>query len=458
MNAGDPDRKFCEWAVDFRWSDVDPALQQHALRLVADHLGCVLGGVDHSTAAACRRLSPWVEGGATIIGTPLRSTASEAARQNSIASHVIEMDDLVPTASLHPGSVVIPAALAAAEHSGADGKQTLAAIVAGYELIIRLGEAVDPARHYADGFHPTATCGIFAAACAAALLRGADAPTLRRALGFAATGASGTLSYLNDGAPTKPVQVGNAAAYGVMAAILNDTGVPGPSTVFSGRHGFYQAYAPQADPERLVDGLGCEPLRIGQTGFKPLACCGYIQPAAGLVLELVRGGLRREQVDRIRVGVVSTGMPIIGEPRAAKLHPASVTDAQFSLPFCVAVVLSRGRLTPVDLVADLRDPEVAKLAERVDLVPDVHLDADYPQHWGGWVELELHGGHRLRREAGDAKGYPGNPLSRAELEQKVATMAGQERGEAIMEAAEILPDGGVRALLAHLEPTKVRSR
>ena len=451
VGVGDPDREFCEWAVSVRWGDVDIPTQQHALWLVADHLGCLLGGVEHTTAVAARRLAPPVEPGVTVIGTGIRTTAPEAARQNSIASHVIEMDDLVPSASLHPGSVVIPAALAAAEYSGADGERTLAAIVAGYELIIRLGEAVDPVRHYADGFHPTATCGVFAAACTAALLLGADAPTLRRALGFAGTGASGTLSYLNDGAPTKPVQVGNAAGYGVMAAILNATGVPGPATAFTGRHGFFQAYAPQADPQRLVSGLGTEPLRITQTGFKPLACCGYIQPAAGLMLELAGRGLRRDKVERIRAGVVSTAVPIVGEPRAAKLRPASVVDAQFSLPFCVAAVLSCGRLAPSDLVDALEDRAVTELAERVELVPDVELDAGYPQRWGGWIELELRDGRRLRREAADAKGYPGNPLTRAELLKKVETMAGQERAAAIMEAAEVLPEGGVPALLVRLE-------
>ncbi|HYM95699.1 MAG TPA: MmgE/PrpD family protein, partial [Candidatus Sulfotelmatobacter sp.] len=327
----------------------------------------------------------------------------------------------------------------------------LAAIIAGYELMTRLGEAIDPARQYAYGFHPTATCGVFGAACAAGLLLGADPPSLRRALGLAGTGASGTLSYLNDGAPTKPIQVGNAVAYGVMAALLNAGGVPGPSTVFGGRYGFYQTYARGGDADRLVAGLGSDPLGLAQTGIKSLACCGYIQPDVALALELARRErVAPSDIQAIRAGVVSTAVPIVGEPRALKMRPQTVVDVQFSLPYCMAAALTYGQLMPADVVRSLSDEQLTGLAGRVTLTADPALDDRYPAHWGGWVELALRDGRRLFAETIDCKGHPGNLLSDEQLRAKLASLTSPAMASAILEVAADFPDQTAAELFGRL--------
>jgi 2-methylcitrate dehydratase PrpD len=450
-NYAENDQRFCEWAADLRWQDLPPPVVDAAVGLLTDFLGCTLGGLETDTARRCRSLASPARAGAHILGLPDRFPAPEAVRHNAIAAHVLEIDDVVASASLHPGAVVFPAALAVGERVDATGRDMLTAAVVAYELMIRLGEAVGAATHYAAGFHPTATCGVFGAAMAAAKVLGADSEELLHALGFAGTGAGGTLSYLNDGAPTKPVQVGNAASYGTTAALLNHTGVSGPVTAFEGRYGFFHAYASQADPLRLTKDLGTDSLRILSTSLKPFACCRYIQPGAALLLQLrAENDLRPERVERVRVGVVAPAMEIVGKPRVRKVRPQSVTDAQFSLPFCAGVVLHRGQLMPGDVSSSVGDSRVEVLAERVELVADPALDRGYPEHWGAWVEIITVEGQRLELASEDAKGDPRNPLSAKEIRDKVTALAGPERADRVLTAASEIVDGTVANLVAQV--------
>ena len=120
----------------------------------------------------------------------------------------------------------------------------------------------------------------------------------------------------------------------------------------------------------------------------------------------------------------AAGWALVAEPLAAKRRPANVVDAQFSMPFGAAVALLRGHALPADHdAASLADPQLHALMDRVEPYRDPELDARYPAQWPAEVTVELRDGRVLRERVEHPKGDPENPLSPAELREKLAGLA-----------------------------------
>ncbi len=164
--------------------------------------------------AAARALG-LAAGNSAVFGDTARYTPAGAAFLNGALAHSLDFDDTHAEASLHPGAPVIPAALAAGEMAGASGADVLAAIVAGYEVTCRVALALPAGEHYRRGFHPTATCGVFGAAAAAARVFGLGPDQVADALGIALSQSAGSLQFLANGAWTKRFQVGWSAMAGL---------------------------------------------------------------------------------------------------------------------------------------------------------------------------------------------------------------------------------------------------
>src|SRR5688500_18849174 len=163
--------------------------------------------------AAAARLG-LANGACTVIGDAAGYAPAGAAMLNGTLAHSLDFDDTHGAASLHPSAPIVPAAFAAAEMAGADGRAVIAAIVAGYETQIRLSLALDPRAHYDRGFHPTATCGAFGAADAAGRLLGLDAAGIANAFGIVLSMSAGSMQVLTHGAWTKRAPVRHAAMCG----------------------------------------------------------------------------------------------------------------------------------------------------------------------------------------------------------------------------------------------------
>ena len=196
---------------------------------------------------------------------------------NGTAFHSIEMDDVNNEASLHPGVVAFPTALSMADLAHVSGKDFIAAVVAGYDVIVRLGRALQPAEHYGRGFHPTGTCGAFGAAVVAGRLLGLQGDDFIHALGIAGSQTAGSMEFLAQGAWTKRLHPGWASHSGSWAALLARSGYTGPTTILEGRDGFLQAYSGNPDMSLVLQDLGDEYL-ITRTAIKPHACCRYVIP------------------------------------------------------------------------------------------------------------------------------------------------------------------------------------
>jgi 2-methylcitrate dehydratase PrpD len=361
------------------------------------------------------------EGPARVLGDRRTYSPAGAALLQGVLAHSLDFDDTHAAATLHPGAPVIPAALVAAEMAGASGATLLAAIVAGYEVICRVALALPAGEHYDRGFHPTATCGAFGAAAAAARVFGLDAQGVASALGIALSQSAGSLQFLHNGSWNKRFQVGWAAMAGLAAATLARDGFKGAEEAIEGRHGFLRAYAPNPRPERATQDLGIV-YELMATGVKPYPSCRYghagIDAALSLRAEL---GLQAEEVSQAVYGLSNAGMLLVGSPAAKKADPRNTVDAQFSGPFVISTALATGEMT-WDSYALLDDVRIRALLPKIRCEHDADIEAEFPANMSGKLTLHARGQVFVRKVV-VPRGEPGNFPSGAELQAKFTTLA-----------------------------------
>jgi len=358
-----------------------------------------------------------------------------AALINATLGHSLDFDDTHAVAVVHPGAPVIPAALAAGEMVGASGAEVQVAIVAGYEVALRLALALPAGAHYDRGFHPSATCGAFGAAAAAARVFGMDAAGTASALGIALSQCAGSLQFLANGAWTKRFQVGWAGMAGLAAATLAREGFKGAADAIEGKHGFLRSYAPDPKPERVLQDLG-EVWELMQTGVKPYPSCrwGHAGIDAALALR-AEHGLKPEEIEGATLGISRAGMLLVGEPAARKADPQNIVDGQFSGPFVIATALSTGTMD-WDSYALLSDPGIKALMQRVRCENDPEIEAEFPANMSGKLTVRARG-QNFSRTVIVPKGEPENFLTEAELRAKFSGLAdavlGREAATALAE-------------------------
>ncbi len=423
-----------DFCVGLNWDALDERVRQRTLELLLDLVGVALMGARQPSSVAARqaalKLAAGSSGRASIIGTDRKTSAVWAALANGTAAHAVELDDVTTESSLHPGVAVIPAAIALGQELDSSPNRLLEAIVAGYEVTMRVGNALNPASAYARGFHPTGVAGVFGATMAAAHLLGLSADQRATALGIAGTLASGSLEYLSDGAWTKRLNAGWAGHAGITAAALASAGFTGPKSVFEGRLGVLHAYSDAALPDRLLGGLG-DSLQVMRVSIKPYACCRYNHGLIDCMLAL-RPSVAVEDVERIRLGVLSGGAVLVADPIEQKRSPQGVVDAQFSAPYAAAAALVFGRGDISVYAPDcLSDARVRALMQLTDCYRDASLDANYPRRWPAAAEIILRDGSVRSSTVEFATGEPENPVSREGLIAKFVSLAERPDAESL---------------------------
>ncbi len=414
--------------------EVAQAARLHAL----DALGCGLAAHAVGVAAGARAamLEPGTTGPSTAIGAPHGLPSGDAAFSNAVSCHALDFDDTHPGSIAHVSVVVVPAALAAAEAAGASDADLLAAIVAGSEVVNRLG-IVAGALFHNVGFHPTAVLGVFGATAAAARIGGLDEATTRQALGIAGSLAAGLFEYLADGSSTKRLHPGFAARSGVLAARLAAHGETGPATVIEGRFGLYNAFLRRDDLDidaQLAD-LG-QRWETPNIAYKPYPACHFLHASLDAVIEATAGqGIAPEDVEEIIAEVPADVVPIVLEPLADKHAPRSEYDAKFSLPYVVASQLVHGRVDVMTFVGDaIHDPEVLELARRVRYEAKTY--PTFGRAFPGGARVRLRDGRTLRAELPHQRGGPENPLSEDEVRGKFRANAALALEPAAADAVE----------------------
>ena len=392
---------------------------------VLDTVGVCLASVGMPYAEAMYDLCVEQGGAASAVafGKRARMPESWAVLYNGSLAHGNDYDDTHSESIVHIGGAVVPTALAVAEKLGGSGEAMLAAVVAGYEVAARVGAAASKGFH-AQGFHPTGVCGAFSAAATAGKLMGLDGARLAHSLGIAGSLASGSLEFLADGAWTKRMHPGWAAHAGIVAAGLARRGYTGPGHTFEGRYGLYALYATNTTPDlaRATRGLGTE-WEILNTDVKPYPCGHISHPYMDCALRLRREhDLKPEQIESIELRVPTAAVAILCEPLAAKRKPANSYAARFSMPYAVAVILTRGR-AGIDEFSEesIRDPATLMLCARTNYVIDDTLP--FPQTFPGWLRIHLKDGRQLEARMDASRGSREIPMTQAELRDKFTANA-----------------------------------
>ncbi len=388
-----------------------------------DSLGCALFGSRQpwGKIMADEMLAEGSNGRSSIVGQKQTLAAPAAALCNGTATHGFELDDLLDEAIVHPGAIVIPAALAAAESIDAPGSRLVLGIIAGYEAINRVGLAIglEPAKR---GHHMTALAGPVGAAIGAGVVLNLSPAQLSAAIGLACSTASGTKSFAagTGGGMMKRMHAGRAAEAGVRMCQLAARGFTAPPTALDGRFGLLEVLSgPTARPEQLSAELG-KRWAVEQVYVKVYPCCAWIQATVQQLVAL-RGPqpLEPQQVKNVQLGLCAYAVRNNGE-----VAPPDTMGAQYSLPYCAALALTADPTDSAMYAPDAIDqPSRRELARRVELVVDAQMEAAYPKHYGARVELELTNGKRGSSAVVDPHGMPGDPCTEAERKEKFSRLA-----------------------------------
>jgi len=449
-------RELVEFLHGLAPENLPPEVLDRARYFLVDYLAVAIRGSLEDSSKAVQRMIQRVasNGCSTVIGTRMRSIPGLAALANGASAHGIEQDDTHSGGSIHLGATMYSASLALVETMpDAPMDAFLGAVVAGYEAAARIAMAVQPKEHYALGFHPTPTCGVFGAAITSAKLLGLTAEQTLAAVGIAGSMAAGSMEFLAEGAWTKRIHPGLAAQNGIQAALLAAEGFSGPLQILEGRDGFLHGYSRNPVAERLTADLG-KSFEILHTAVKPHACCRYMQGPIDAILAIMREQtIEAAQIHRIEIAVLEAGWGIVAEPRDKKYNPESVVDAQFSMPFGAAVAVIDGAAGLDQFTIEkTRSPKVRELLAKVVLVKDPRIEENFPREWPARVVIELADGQRYEKSVRYPKGDPENPLTWDEMTAKFRVLAGAaisaERCDEILDAISGAKPATIPALTA----------
>src|SRR5712692_163828 len=451
-------RRLARFVIGLRLDDVPSSVVTKAALLALDTLGCALASTRYDFGRAAVQTAERLGGPqeSTLVGSKVRVAAANAVLANATLAHGLDFDDTREDAIVHTGSVAVTTSLAVGEATGASGRATLEAIVAGVEVMCRVGLAV-PGKFHARHYHPTALAGTFGAAAAAGKLYALTEDELVHAFGICGSQAAGIIEYLSDGSWTKRLHAGWAAHAGVVAALLGHAGFTGPETVFEGEHGFYRAFAGGVDEARLDELLGSAGIvwELEQLTFKPYPCGSIAQPYMDCALR-VRDthGVRPQDIVEIRCRTAEGPVPRLWEPLAAKHAPQNGYAAKFSLPYLLAVILTKGRASLAEFENDVvGDPEVLAVASRVGYELDPTID--YPRQFVGHVRVSLRDGRVVEEWQDHPRGGPDSPMSRAEIEAKFRgnaslVMSADQASRVIRSVETLATEPSIRSLVESL--------
>jgi 2-methylcitrate dehydratase PrpD len=418
-----PSLSLAAFAASLRYDTIPAPVVERTVNLYVDWLASALGGKGARPVETIARFARAARGASEAGGASevlidrTTTTPYFAAMVNGAASHFVEQDDVHNGSVFHPATVVFPVALALAQATRASGQAFIAAVVAGYEVGIRVGEFLGRS-HYRI-FHTTGTAGTLAAAATAGRLLGLDAARMLDAFGSAGTQASGLWEFLRDAADSKQLHTAMAAANGLMAARLAADGFKGAQRILEGRQGMAAGMSSDADPARLVDALGTR-WAIAETSFKYHASCRHTHPAADALLSvLVKEKLAASDVAAVTAHVHQGAIDVLGAVEV----PRTVHQAKFDMGTVLGLVATRGYAGVEEFERDFAAPDVAAFRERVSMALDEEVDRAYPRRWIGKVSVTARDGRVYSGRVDEPKGDPGNTLSRDEIAGKLARLA-----------------------------------
>jgi 2-methylcitrate dehydratase PrpD len=405
--------RLASFIINTRCDELPPQVVHQAKRSAMNFFAVALAGCRDATVETARASLSAFSGGnqAAIVGRRERIDALSAAFLNAAGANVLDFCDTHTPTAIHATAPILPALLALAELKRVSGRDLLLALVLGQDVACRIGLAISPS-HYNRGWHITATCGVFGAAAGCAKLLGLTAERIVWALGNASTQAAGLCECL--GTPAKSVGVGNAARNGLWSALLAAQNFSGPAEPLDGTQGYFHALGETPDLSRMFDGLG-NGWEILKTSYKPYPCGFVMHPVIDCVLDW-----RRDHPNASVANVVVTGNPLLAA-RADRPNISTGRQAQVSVQHAVAAALLTGK-AGLDQFTDacVGDPQVQTLRGNITVERDENFSTV-----AAAVDITTTDGkvHKVSQQA--ARGSDANPMTDADLEEKLTAAAAQ---------------------------------
>lgn len=419
-----------DWITQLRFEELPTKVIRIAKLCLLDFLGVAMRGKSLPQTYPVEALLALHEGihGASIIGGR-RTSIPYAALANGTYGHSCEFDDSHLHGG-HPGVCVIPASLACAEGKAVDGAQFITALVAGYQSMI-LSVGPIHRRTLELGWHGTKIGGVFGAAAAAGKILGLSSTEIANALAIAASDASGTMEYDQSGGEIKRFHAGLASRAGVEAAILAESGLTGPRTIFEGKRGIHSLFS--AGRAAQVDKYPLDSFHILDTMFKLHPCAGTLHAAIDCVAVICdQHDVIAKDIQKIEVGLIDWAIP----HGAAIITPVDAISAQFSLAFAIALKLITGNSRIDDFLdpALWQDPRVVEIAHKV--IPLAEATPDGADELFARVSIKLKDGSQFTHSQIGPRGFPSLPASDEDITEKFRALT-----------ARILPDQEANALI-----------
>ncbi len=437
-------QQVAQFVASRTFDDIAPAVRERAKLVMLDAIGTAFAASRYPFApVALSALSSLGSGDGTVIGMNAKLALRDAVVMNGILVHGLDYDDTYLPGSVHLSASCVPAVLGMGVHVKASGQDMLMATVLGLEISARIAAAAKGGFVNA-GFHATGIAGVFGSAVAAGRLMQLDAVQHTLAQGVALSVTSGTLQPLQEGSWTKRLHPGWAGASGITAAAFARAGYVGPAQAYEGHFGLYTCFLGEhkagAQPLAVVEGLG-ETWEFTRTSIKLFPACHQLHAFMNCAIKLSREQtFTAENVESVRTLIADAAVPLVCEPLASKLKPASSYSAQFSLPYSVACALMRGKFGLNEIEApSYTDSELLKLANKVSY--EIDPNPGFPKSRSGEVIVKMKDGHELRWRDNILPDEPASAesivekfmqntdgiLSRARAEQVRDTVLGLER-------------------------------
>ncbi len=440
------ERRLSQYIASALSRPLPPEVELRARLHLLDTLAAIISG---SSLTPGQKAIDFVtaEGGrpeALVLGSSHLASATNAALANGMSAHADETDDSSAIAALHPGCIVLPAALAAGEKWDRSGADLLRAMALGYDLTVRFSVALGAFKFHNAGHCVPGFAGVFGAASAAAAMAGLDAERVGQVLSYAAQQASGMSSWRRD-----PDHMEKAFAFGGMparngmaAVAMVASGMTGVVDVLSGKPNFLGTFSVvDGQASALLDGLG-ERYEIALTTIKKWCVGSPVQPALDAVEILMRDqGLTAARVSRLRIHLPTTALTIVDK----------TTMPDLDIRLLVGALLTHGDLT-FDMIHDhaqLTAPNVRQIASRIDVLPSEELERLRPDRQA-IVEIDTTDGSLLSHRTYVVRGTIQNPMSPDEVETKsfglLAPIMGDDRARKLVETVATM--GRVESLRA----------
>jgi 2-methylcitrate dehydratase PrpD len=445
--------RLADFVAGTDFDDLPEDIVEVAKRCIVDGTGVILAGSTERCAVIARSYVADVAGKAeaTTLGAgSLRAPAHLAALANGVAGHALDWDDTALSLEkdrsvlIHPTMQPLCAGLAVGEHVGASGRELLTAFVLGFDVQVKIAEAIAP-EHFAGGrgFHSTGTIGVFGSTVTAAKLMGLDEEQIRHALAIAATMSAGL--GVNHGTMSKPLNMGRAAETGVTAARLARLGFDGPARAFEGGRGFFEAFGGGFAPDRLCDRLG-KPWALLDPGtsVKPYPSGVVGHPGMDAMKTLViEHDIKGEDVDRV---VVRTGPNVIDPGPLRIAHAMTALEGKFCVPFQMAAIILRRKAGLSEFSDEfVGSEECQMLQNRVKAMLDPEIAALGKGRIVFEIELWTRDGECYNQRSEEHyRGGPRNPLTWGELGEKFCDCAAgvlcRDRADEVISQVRSLED------------------